>query len=124
MTIDDAIRNAESDRQIYILLATYIESFQFGARCPEQPMNLPIIGLDDLRARFRQLIMELDHASTHAHDKGPVIKDALYVYESALCRLQSIDEERSPSSGRCMPEHGMNQVFGAIPEIHCAADIA
>ena len=116
MTIDDAIRNAESDRQIYILLATYIESFQIGAGCPEQPANLPAVGLDDVRARFRQLIMELDNASTHMNDKGPVIKDALYIYDAALCRLQSLDEERKCSSNRRMPEHGMNQVFSAIPD--------
>ncbi len=116
MTIDDAIRNAESDRQIYILLATYIESFQIGARCPEQPMNLPIIELDDVRMRFRQLIMDLDNASTHMNDKGLVIKDVLYVYDAALCRLQSLDEERKRLSDKRMPEHGMNQVFRAIPD--------
>jgi hypothetical protein len=114
--IDDAIRNAESDHQIYSLLTAYIETLQFGIGCPEQPTNPAIIGLDDVRTRFRQLITEFDNASTHAEDKRPLMKQALYIYGAALCRLQSLDEKKNRSIGKDVPEHGMSHVYRALPD--------
>jgi hypothetical protein len=124
MLIDDAIRNAESDHQIYSLLAAYIEALQFGVNCPEQLTDLPVIGLNDVRTRFRQLIVELDNASTHIEDKRPLMKQALYIYGEALCRLRLLDEERNRSIGRRVPEHGMSDVHNAAPESFGSSNIS
>ena len=116
MMIDDAIRNAESDHDIYVLLAAYIETLQFGVECPEHLTNRPIIGLNDVRTRFRKLIVELDNASTHTEDKRPIMKQALHIYGAALFRLQALGEQKSRSTGKDVLEHGMSNVRRAMPD--------
>lgn len=114
MMIDDAIRTAESGDQIFSLLAAYIDNLQSGENDPAQETCPPVTGLDEVRARFRQLILEFDIVSTRVEDKGPLIKEALYLYETALYRLQALDGRNDPAAGE--PGRGLRQVSGAAPD--------
>lgn len=117
MMIDDAIRSAEADHQIYSLLADYIETLQLGAERPERLTTPPISGMDDLRTRFRQLMIELDNASTQIADKRPVIKQALFIYEAALSRLQFLDNKMHNQIDKHMQERSMNGVRRELPDV-------
>jgi hypothetical protein len=86
MIIDDAIREAKSDRQICALLMAYMESVDPDIVDREQDLDCGDI--DHVRARFRKLIHELDKVSSCSSDKRPVINQALYIYSEALSRLQ------------------------------------
>ncbi len=89
MIIDDAIREAKSDRQICALLVAYMESLDPDIVNREQ--NLEADGIDRVRALFRNLIHELDKGSTCSSDMRPVINQALYIYGEALSRLQTLN---------------------------------
>lgn len=93
--IHSAIRNSESDHQIYSLFAGYIETLQCGANRVDYSAAQPISGINDLRARFRQLMIELDATSSNAEDKSSVMKQALYIYGEALSRLHSLNEKKA-----------------------------
>ena len=96
MMICDVIRNAESESVIYFLLAAYLETAQFGGKLPEYLTNLPITGLKNVETRFQQLMMELE-ASEQRHDKScVVIKEALHIFDAALCRLKFLEREKGP----------------------------
>lgn len=95
MMIADAIRDAESECVIYFLLAAYIEAAQFGGKLPEYLTILPITGLKDVETRLQQLMMELDKASERLHEKAcVVIKEALHIFDAALCRLKFLEHEK------------------------------
>jgi hypothetical protein len=117
MMISDVIRNAESEYVIYFLLDAYIETVQFSAKLPERLTNLPIIGLNDVRTRFQQLVIELEKASKQLDDKAcPVIKEALHIFGAALSRLRSLDAENDRSIGGHLPECSMGNVPQAVPD--------
>jgi len=89
MIIDDAIREAKSDRQICALLVAYMESLDPDIVSGE--MDLAAGDVDCVRARFSNLIHKLDKGSTCSSDKRPVINQALYIYGEALSRLQFLN---------------------------------
>jgi len=93
--IDSAIRNSYSDQQIYSLFAGYLETLQCGAHRIGHMATQPITGINELRARFRQLMIELDTTSSNAEDKSSVMKQALYIYGEALSRLHSLNEKKA-----------------------------
>lgn len=96
--IVDVIRNAESEYVIYFLLAAYIEATHFAGKLPEYLTNLPITGLKDVEMRFERLMREFDKPSEQLHDKACVIiKEALHIFDAALCRLQFLERGREPS---------------------------
>ncbi len=86
MIIDDAIREARSDRQICALLVAHMESMD--PEIVSGEMDLEAGDVDCIRARFRNLIHKLDKGSTCSSDKRPVINQALHIYGEALSRLQ------------------------------------
>ena len=96
MMIDDAIRNAQSDRQVCALLMAYMDSLDPEMINGEQELQPGDI--DGIRARFRRLIHALDKVSTRDSDRGPVIKQALHIYSEALSRLNllSIEQQEKP----------------------------
>ena len=99
MKVVDVIRETDSDCVIYFLLNSYIATSRDCDRLnnlPEQIAALPLTGKDDVRSRFEMLMFELDVASKRMQDnKCNNIKDALVVFSTALCRLQSIDSRRN-----------------------------
>ena len=98
--IADVIRNADSDREIYLLMAAYVDAMRSVANLSDELIEQPIIDSDDLRARFRQLITELDNASAQLDAEAvPAIKEALHIYGTALDRLRTLDHEQHPARG-------------------------
>ena len=92
MMLDDAIRNAQSDRQVCALLTAYMESLD--PDLVNREPNPEDGDINSVRARFRTLIHELDKGSTCDSDKRPVINQALYIYGEALSRLQMLSTAR------------------------------
>ncbi len=95
----DAIRTAGNEHEIYFLLTSYAEA----VRCeraaqplPDAITRLPIRGVDDMWARFDQLVPALDAASKRLDDKAvALIKQALHNYGTALGRLQVLEKVQS-----------------------------
>jgi hypothetical protein len=104
MEIVNAIREANTDYEIYFLLTSYIDAVRFCDKLrymPEPMSALPLAGKADLQARFERLLVELDQASKRLDDQACyVIKEALTIFSAALNRLWSIDSKRrAPSAG-------------------------
>lgn len=114
--IHNAIRNSESDHQIYSLFAGYIETLQSGVRSSGHSATQPISGINDLRSRFRQLMIELDATSSNAEDKSSVMKQALYIYGEALARLHALDEKKSIVTEQCSPEPSIIPSHRRMPD--------
>jgi hypothetical protein len=89
--IADAIRDTNTEQDIYALLTGYLQIMQCYERrkmLPEYVTRLPISGKDDVMARFKKLVAGLDLASKRLDDEAcVVIKDALAVFGTALDRL-------------------------------------
>ena len=101
MMIDEAIRNAQSDRQVCALLIAYMESLDPEMTGAEQPLQAADI--HSVRARFRQLIHALDHGSTRDSDQRPVINQALHIYGEALSRLHALTTAQQETDVESMP---------------------
>jgi hypothetical protein len=90
--IADAIRETDTEHEIYSLLTAYIEAVRYGGELDllSEPLtSLPITGPDDIRARSAILIAELDSASKRLDDKAcAVIKEALVIFGAALNRFE------------------------------------
>ena len=114
--IHSAIRSSDSDQQIYSLFAGYIETLQSGAHRIGQMANQPITGINELRARFRQLMIELDATSSNAEDKSPVMKQALYIYGEALARLHALDEKKSAVTEQCLQDPSILPAHRRTPD--------
>jgi hypothetical protein len=114
--IHSAIRNSESDHQIYSLFAGYIETLQCGDHRIGHSAAQPISGINDLRARFRQLMIELDTTSSNTEDKSSVMKQALYIYGEALTRLHALAEKKSILREEYMPESNIIPAHGKAPD--------
>lgn len=114
--IHSAIRNSESDHQIYSLFAGYIETMQCGANRVGYSAAQPISGINDLRARFRQLMIELDATSSNAEDKSSVMKQALYIYGEALSRLHALDEKKNRLSEQYLQEPSVIPAHRKTPD--------
>jgi len=89
--ITDAIRDANTEQDTYVLLAAYLEAMQRHEKrkmLPEYVTRLPMNGKDDVMARFEKLVAGLDAASKRLDDEAClVIKEALAVFGTALDRL-------------------------------------
>lgn len=116
MIINDAIREANSDRQICALLLAYMGSLDPDLANYEQ--NLDCSDINSVRARFRQLIHSLDKVSTCDSDQRPVITQALHVYGEALSRLNALSTaqqqeneiESMPYAAAMLPVSGSTQL--------------
>ena len=93
--ITDAIHNAGSEHEVLFLLTTYVESartsgrfhFLSGAVTP-----LPLASRDDVRAHFRNLLLELDAASRSLDDyTRDVLHEAVHIYGAGLEQLFKLD---------------------------------
>jgi hypothetical protein len=91
IVIVNAIREANTERDTYVLLTAYVEAMQSHERrnmLPESVTRLPMNGKDDVMARFEKLVAGLDAASKSLDDEAClVIKEALAVFGAALDRL-------------------------------------
>lgn len=86
-----AVREARTEEEIYLLLTAYIKATRLGAGMGsllQQMTSLPLAGPDDVRGRIQGLFAGLGAASRGLDDSSRVaIKEALYVFCEAWIRL-------------------------------------
>jgi hypothetical protein len=95
----DQIRSANTEREIYFLLTSYLESLPFSGNLqwsiPENVTRLPLYGKADIRNRFDQLMLELDLASKRLDDEScALIRQGVYVFGFALNRIDVLQDQQ------------------------------
>ena len=105
-SIHQAVREARTDQEIYLLLTAYVRATRIGdemSRLSEQMTSLPLAGPDDVRGRIQSLFVGLGMASRRLDDRSrTTIKEALYVFCEASMRLNGLhgaNAEEDPWSG-------------------------
>lgn len=93
MTINDAIRKANSEHVIYALLTAYVETLQFSRKLPEHLTVLPIGGLHDLQSRFEKLANDLETTIRLPDVSAFDVVQTLSVFDSAINRLSQVQRE-------------------------------
>lgn len=99
MIIRDAIERAGNEHEIFLLLASYVETVRHGDELnllPWQVRDLPLAGSDDLKARIyglqvRSPVTDVDHSSRL------VVEETVDVFRTALRRLAFLQADRSPA---------------------------
>jgi hypothetical protein len=108
-SITQAIREARTEQEIYLLLTAYVKATRIGDEMNwlSQPMtSLPLAGPDDVRGRIQGLFAGLGMASRRLEDSSrTAIKEALYVFCEASLRLNALHEAR-PAEGPASVLHG------------------
>ena len=102
MTINDVIREARSEHEVYFLLTAYVEAVRYVDRMnllPAQVRELPLNGMDDVKARFDGLKAELGQLS-HGDDSRSlaIVKESADILGDALARLQFLEREKQGSA--------------------------
>jgi hypothetical protein len=93
MFISDVIRRLNTEHEIRFLLTAYIETLQFydsAKRLPPGVGKLPLRGVDDIEARFTELLgAELcGLARSHCDTQGAIAREATEIFGAAFTRLQ------------------------------------
>jgi hypothetical protein len=124
-SIHQAVREARTEQEIYLLLTAYVKATRIGEemnRVSQQMTSLPLAGPDDVRGRIQGLFVGLGTASRRLDDVSrTAIKEALCVFCEASMRLNglhgALSEEGPESASQGRPE----SVSG---DPHLAADPA
>jgi hypothetical protein len=95
MMIIQALREAGTPEEIYLLLTAYIKGTRLGDELRSVPWRLsalPLNHLDDVKERTQGLFNELGAASKGGDDDSrAMMKEALYVFSEGLRRLLSLN---------------------------------
>ena len=95
MMITQAVREARTEQDIYLLLTAYVQATRLRdelRKLSRHATSLPLTGLDDVKERIQGLFTELGVASRGLDDSSRlVIKEALYVFGEALMRLKWLE---------------------------------
>lgn len=98
MTINDVIREARSEHEIYFLVTAYVEAVRYCDRLsflPSQVRDLPLQGVDDVRTRIDGLKAELALAQeADSPARATVIRETADVLGDALNRLQWLEQQK------------------------------
>jgi hypothetical protein len=99
MTINDVIREAKSEHEVYFLLTAYVEAVRYVDRMsllPASVRELPLNGVDDVKARFDGLRAELGQVSSGKPDTRSlaIVKESTAILGDALARLQWLEQEK------------------------------
>ena len=98
ITADD-MREASDEAEVYRLLTGYVDALraQDDLNVLPQPMiQSPLAGAGDVRERVAKLIGEVDIASRRwDHNACRAIKQAVYVFATALDRLEALERSRA-----------------------------
>ena len=102
MTINDVIREARSEHEVYFLLTAYVEAVRYVDRMsflPASVRELPLNGVDDVKARYDGLRAELGQLS-HGDDSRSlaIVKESADILGDALARLQWLEQEKRKQS--------------------------
>lgn len=93
MLMIDVMRRLNTEHEIRFLLTAYIETLQFyesAKRLPPGVAALPLKGVDDIEARFSELLgAELSGlARSHCDTQGAIAREATEIFGAAFTRLQ------------------------------------
>lgn len=97
MIINDVIREAKSEHEVYFLLTAYVEAVRYCDRLsflPAQVRELPLNGMDDVKARFDGLKAELGQSSNSDSRSLAIVKESADILGDALARLQFLEREK------------------------------
>ena len=98
MTINDVIREAKSEHEVYFLLTAYVEAVRYVDRMSSLPASvreLPLNGMDDVKARFDGLRAELGQLSRGDDNRSlAIVKESADILGDALKRLQWLEQEK------------------------------
>jgi hypothetical protein len=98
MTINDVIREAKSEHEVYFLLTAYVEAVRYVDRMsllPSSVRDLPLNGMDDVRARFDGLRAELGQANGGFDSRSlAIVKESADILGDALARLKWLEGEK------------------------------
>jgi hypothetical protein len=108
MFISDVIRRLNTEHEIRFLLTAYIETLQFydsAKRLPPGVGKLPLRGVDDIEARFTELLgAELcGLARSHCDTQGAIAREATEIFGAAFTRLQVLRLTDAVPAARPMP---------------------
>lgn len=97
MTINDVIREAKSEHEVYFLLTAYVEAVRYVDKMsflPPSVRDLPLNGVDDVKARFDGLKAELGQSSNSDSRSLAIVKESADILGDALARLQWLEQEK------------------------------
>lgn len=97
MTINDVIREAKSEHEVYFLLTAYVEAVRYVDKMsflPASVRELPLNGVDDVKARFDGLRAELGRSSNSDSRSLAIVKESADILGDALARLQFLEREK------------------------------
>jgi len=98
MTINEVIREAKSEHEVYFLLTAYVEAVRYVDRMsllPASVRDLPLNGMDDVKARFDGLRVELGQSNGGPDTRSlAIVKESADILGDALARLQWLEEEK------------------------------
>ena len=104
MTIARAVREANSSREVYLLLAAYLETLRLGGEVIEpfrEIATAPLVSIDDVKERTMQLFFMLQAVSKRLDDNSRVaVKEALYVFGAVLDRISSLEANTDRAAQR------------------------
>jgi hypothetical protein len=95
MVITHAIREANSAREVYLLLSAYLEAVRLGGEMIDPFREIaiaPLVSIEDVKDRTLQLFFMLQAVSRSLDDNSRgAVKEALYVFGAVLDRLKSLE---------------------------------
>ena len=105
MTINDVIREAKSEHEVYFLLTAYVEAVRYVDRMSSLPASvrdLPLNGVDDVKARFDGLRAELGQRPNGKPDTRSlaIVRESADILGDALARLQWLEQEKRGQHAR------------------------
>ena len=108
MQVIDVIHRLNTEHEIRFLLTAYIETLQFydaAKRLPSGVTTLPLKGVEDIEARFTELLGEelSGLARSHCYTQGAIAREATEVFGAAFTRLQALRQTAAVSVPRERP---------------------
>ena len=105
MFISDVMRRLNTEHEICFLLTAYVETLQFydaAKRLPPGVAALPLKGVDDIEARFTELLgAELcGLARAHCDTQGAIARESTEVFGAAFTRLQALRQSAATPAAR------------------------
>src|SRR6185295_14549245 len=95
MIVTQAIREANSAREVYLLLSAYLEAVRLGGEMRDPFLEIataPLVSMEDVKRKTFQLFSMLQAVSKRLDDKSRgAVKEALYVFGAVLARLKSLE---------------------------------
>jgi hypothetical protein len=95
MVITQAIREANSPREVYLLLSAYLQAVRLGGEVIDPFLEIataPPVSIEDVKKKTLQLFVMLQAVSKSLDDKSRgAVKEALYVFGAVLGRLKSLE---------------------------------